>query len=186
MSLNSYNSKMILITSRGMVHTSRGIFRAPTRTPYREYLERIWSIITEDRADVYEVLKDGTKVKLTPQNFDQDNSSKKKNTEIVEPDNKRPMDIVVQSTQPTNSGKKKKHKGQNTNNVNGPLETPKTETFKIEQSEPVLKNAPELPATPLTEGIKEETATQNPDEIDDETLEAMTAPDNLEVTPEEV
>jgi len=53
---------------------------APIRTPYREYIERIWSMLTNDRAEIYERLKNGTDLKLTVQNFDIDNNQQKSET----------------------------------------------------------------------------------------------------------
>lgn len=67
------DSKMIRITSRGMVTTSRGRVITPILCPYRESISRIWSMLTVDRADIEEKLPDGTFVKLTAQNFDKEN-----------------------------------------------------------------------------------------------------------------
>ena len=69
------STKMIKVTSRGYVMTSRGRVLAPIRTPYRESVSKIWSMITTDRADVWEKLPNGEFIQLTPLNFDKDNSS---------------------------------------------------------------------------------------------------------------
>ena len=69
------STKMIKVTSRGYVMTSRGRVLAPIRTPYRESVSKIWSMITTDRADVWEKLPNGEFIKLTPLNFDKDNSN---------------------------------------------------------------------------------------------------------------
>lgn len=74
MGLNAYNSKMITIASRGWVTTSRGRTITPIRTPYREAFDRIWSMMTEERAEIYERLSDGRDIRLTVQNYDQDNT----------------------------------------------------------------------------------------------------------------
>lgn len=85
------DTKMIKVTSRGYVMTSRGRCLAPIRTPYRENISKIWSMITSDRADVWEKLPNGDFIKLTPQNFDKDNSNipkmekKLEETKQVEP-----------------------------------------------------------------------------------------------------
>lgn len=78
-------SKMIKVTSRGMVRTSRGRIRTPINFPYRENVEVIWNMLTVDRAEVWEQLKDKTFVKLTVENFDLDNNlpAKQKATQDV-------------------------------------------------------------------------------------------------------
>ena len=69
-------TKRIVVKSRGKVLTSRGMCISPIARPYNEKLETIMLMISRYRADVYEVLDDGTEVKLTIQNFDKDNSVK--------------------------------------------------------------------------------------------------------------
>ena len=71
--MNSSNSKMIRVTSRGFVTTSRGRVIAPIMSPYRETYDRIWNMITADRADVEEKLPNGEFIKLNTQNFDKVN-----------------------------------------------------------------------------------------------------------------
>lgn len=70
------DTKMIRIVSRGYVFTSRGRVLSPIMCPYRESVNRIWSMITVDRADVEEKLDDGSFVPLTVQNYDKDNNIK--------------------------------------------------------------------------------------------------------------
>ena len=84
------STKMIKVTSRGYVMTSRGRVLAPIRTPYRESISKIWSMITVDRADVWEKLPNGEFVKLTPLNFDKDNCKKEKPVEVKESVNNNP------------------------------------------------------------------------------------------------
>lgn len=83
------SSKMITVQSRGYITTSRGRFMAPIRTPYLETTDRIWSMITQDRADVWERLSNGKDIQLNAQNFDQDNNApveeKKVDTKAAEP-----------------------------------------------------------------------------------------------------
>lgn len=67
------DTKMIRVVSRGFVFTSRGRVMSPIMSPYRESINRIWSMITVDRADVEEKLDDGSFVPLTVQNYDKDN-----------------------------------------------------------------------------------------------------------------
>lgn len=67
------SSKMIKITSRGYVTTSRGRAFAPITRPYREDVGIIFSMLTRDRATVVEVLSDKSEVKLNLQNFDKIN-----------------------------------------------------------------------------------------------------------------
>ena len=71
------DTKMIRVTSRGFVTTSRGRVISPILSPYRESVSRIWSMLTVDRADIEEKLPDGTFLKLNAQNFDKDNYVKK-------------------------------------------------------------------------------------------------------------
>ena len=70
------DTKMIRVVSRGYVFTSRGRVMSPIMCPYRESVNRIWSMITVDRADVEEKLDDGSFVPLTVQNYDKDNNIK--------------------------------------------------------------------------------------------------------------
>lgn len=67
------SSKMIKVTSRGYVTTSRGRAFAPITRPYREDVGVIFSMLTRDRATVVEVLSDKSEIKLTLQNFDKVN-----------------------------------------------------------------------------------------------------------------
>ena len=126
-------TKMITVKSRGYVMTSRGMIMSPIRTPYREQVDRIWSMITKDRAEVYERLKDGTDLKLDVQNYDKDNQPKKRVTpKKVEtaPDlpatkpqesvqnqnnqqNNNSQNIYQQNNQPGNGKKNKKKNKQN-------------------------------------------------------------------------
>lgn len=70
------DTKMIRIVSRGYVSTSRGRVMTPIISPYRESVNRIWNMLTVDRADIDEKLDDGTFVRLTIHNYDKDNSVK--------------------------------------------------------------------------------------------------------------
>lgn len=80
------DTKMVRVTSRGMVTTSRGRVMSPIMSPYRETVDRIWGMITVDRADVEEQLPDKTFVKLTVQNFDKDNYVSKKAVIVNKPE----------------------------------------------------------------------------------------------------
>ena len=68
------DTKMIRVVSRGFVNTSRGRVISPIITPYKESINRIWSMLTVDRADVEERLPDGSFIKLNIQNYDRDNT----------------------------------------------------------------------------------------------------------------
>lgn len=70
------DTKMIRVVSRGFVNTSRGRVISPIITPYKESVNRIWSMLTVDRADVEEKLPDGSFIKLNIQNYDKDNTIK--------------------------------------------------------------------------------------------------------------
>lgn len=69
------DTKMIIVKSRGLVHTSRGLIQSPIMYPYRESVDKIWGMISQDRADVYEVLRNKRELKLDAQNFDLDNNA---------------------------------------------------------------------------------------------------------------
>ena len=69
------DSKMIVIEGRGRVTTSRGLTTTPITSPYREKCSVIWGLLTKDKATVAEVLPDGTKVYLSVQNFNTDNTT---------------------------------------------------------------------------------------------------------------
>lgn len=78
--MNKTNCKKIIVTSRGMILTSRGMCRGPIERPYYETLDAILTMISRYEAEVYEVLPDGTKVRLTMKNFDADNAKKERST----------------------------------------------------------------------------------------------------------
>lgn len=67
-------SKIITVTSRGYVYTSRGRVFAPILSPYREETSVIFQMLTKDGANIVEHLPGGQKIELTIQNFDRDNS----------------------------------------------------------------------------------------------------------------
>ena len=69
----SKKTKLIKVTSRGLVMTSRGICRSPLGQ-YKENVENILVMITKNKATVVEVLPDGKEIPLTIQNFDKDNT----------------------------------------------------------------------------------------------------------------
>lgn len=179
MAFTKSNSKMISIKSRGTVHTSRGIHRSPIRTPYREYIDKIWSIITVDRAEVYEHIGD-YEIKLTPQNYDQDNTPpvKKKPTPKPEPviiEEPKPKIIEESKPIPTPQHPKKKNKNHN-------------KPFIIEQSKPEDVSMPV--GEPKIEEVPVQATEANADSISDEELEALTAPkvenESLEVPVDEL
>lgn len=70
------DTKMIRVVSRGYVSTSRGRVMTPLMSPYRESVNRIWNMLTVDRADIDEKLDDGSFIRLTIHNYDKDNSVK--------------------------------------------------------------------------------------------------------------
>lgn len=78
-------SKMITVTSRGYVRTSRGRVFAPIPSPYREETSVIFQMIAKDDAKVVEHLPNGQKIELNVQNFDRDNSIAPKPVKVEEP-----------------------------------------------------------------------------------------------------
>lgn len=67
-------TKMIKVTSRGMVTTSRGKVHGPINYPYRESVDKIWNMLTVEGATVFEQLLDKSFIKLDTQNFDKNNN----------------------------------------------------------------------------------------------------------------
>ena len=107
------DTKMIRVTSRGYVTTSRGRVISPIMSPYRESISRIWSMITTDRADVEEKLPDGSFVKLTAQNFDKDNFVSEEVKQVEKPELKDPVE-TFKNTDGENKAPEEK-KEENTN-----------------------------------------------------------------------
>lgn len=98
------SSKMIKITSRGYVTTSRGRAFAPITRPYREDVGVIFSMLTRDRATVVEVLSDKSEITLTLQNFDKVNDPTF-SVEDVKPVPMTPVTEVEPTTvEPTDTG----------------------------------------------------------------------------------
>lgn len=81
--MNKKNYKKIVVPSRGMIHTSRGTCRGPIERPYYETIDTILSMISRQELEVYEVLSDNVKVRLTLKNFDKDNSNKEEQNKVV-------------------------------------------------------------------------------------------------------
>lgn len=137
------DSKMIKITSRGFVTTSRGRVMTPILCPYRESISRIWTMMTVDRADIEEKLPDGTFIKLTAQNFDKDNFVSK--------------EIKKQNVEPKVQDKSEAETFKNTDNkkeeqVEKPVEVTKVEQPKEpEEVKPVVEDTNEV-----TDEVKEE------------------------------
>jgi len=77
-------TKMIKVTSRGWVTTSRGQVYAPIIPAYREELGVIFHMLARENAKVVEILRDGSECELTIQNFD-------KNNEPVKPIDPKPV-----------------------------------------------------------------------------------------------
>ena len=73
--MSNRNTKMIRITSRGRVRTSRGVVTTPIQRPYREDVATIFKMLsTQPKPTILEVLENGKTVELTPLNFDKDNN----------------------------------------------------------------------------------------------------------------
>lgn len=104
-------NKMIRVVSRGIVSTSRGRVMSPIMYPYKETIDRIWNMITKDRADIDEQLPDGSFVRLTVQNYDKDNTIKndvatKTPVQVVskpvehkneEPEDKKTVEVITRT-----------------------------------------------------------------------------------------
>ena len=105
-------TKMIKVTSRGYVNTSRGKAFAPINRPYRENVDTIFRMLTVDRATIYEVLPNKELLKLTVHNFDKENSPMPKNMGVEAPKKEEPVvekEVPVEETpapiiEPTDGG----------------------------------------------------------------------------------
>lgn len=84
-------TKMIKVTSRGYVNTSRGKAFAPINRPYRENVDTIFRMLTVDRATIYEVLPNKELLKLTVHNFDKDNTPMPKTMVVGAPKKEEPV-----------------------------------------------------------------------------------------------
>ena len=93
------DTKMIVVKSRGLVHTSRGLIQSPIVSAYRESVDRIWEMLTRDRADVYEVLRNKKEIRLNVQNFDADNNALTRETPVAATEQK--LFTGVETTQQT-------------------------------------------------------------------------------------
>lgn len=142
------SSKMITVRSRGNVTTSRGRFMAPIRTPYLESTDRIWSMITQDRADVWERLSNGTDVQLNAQNFDQDNNAPKK-VVVTEEKNEEPE---------KEEGKQEEPKQEGASNENTETVTPANENTEAGQPDTDATAAPANAENVVPEAKAEEKA----------------------------
>ena len=105
-------TKMIKVTSRGYVNTSRGKAFAPINRPYRESVDTIFRMLTVDRATIYEVLPNKELLKLTVHNFDKDNTPMPKAMVVEAPKKEEPVvekEVPVEETpapiiEPTDGG----------------------------------------------------------------------------------
>ena len=71
---------MIKITSRGYVITDRGRVPTPIMTPYRESIDTIFKMLSQQPSPtIIEVLPNGRLIPLNTSNFDKDN-------ELIKPD----------------------------------------------------------------------------------------------------
>lgn len=82
--MSKVSTKMIKVTSRGIVTTSRGKVSGPINFPYRESVDKIWNMLTMENATVYEQLLDRSFIKLDIQNFDENNNISKTAMEVHE------------------------------------------------------------------------------------------------------
>lgn len=174
---NIDNTKMITVESRGIVTTSRGTVFSPL-SPYRENIQYIWRMITEDQADVYEIVNPTTKVRLTPQNFDKDNRPKPNdsmNKQSVQTN--KPEDI---STSPVNNGDKEQY--QNWNNKKN-----KKNKGKFNKPEVEAMNK-QVPLEPLSSEEKDALLDNPKETLTDNTKPAVneTKSSSLDVPVEEV
>ena len=167
--MSNNNSKMITIQSRGFVMTSRGRVMTPIRTPYRESTSRIWSMLNNDHADIYERLKDGTDLKLTPQNFDTDN-----NAVATAPVELKPVQAPIKTqpdpVPPAVVEEKKELETAPELPAASVEETPVNQEDTVADEASEVETAPELPATPVedAEEVSDDADTQETEEDGDE------------------
>ena len=154
------DTKMIRVTSRGYVTTSRGRVISPIMSPYRESISRIWSMITTDRADVEEKLPDGSFVKLTAQNFDKDNFVSEEVKQVEKPELKDPVETFKNTDGENKAPEEKKEENtnkqeqvetpvQNNNQNNDPRYNKKNKNKNRNNNQNANKQSVEVTAEPV-------------------------------------
>lgn len=150
------DTKMIRVTSRGYVTTSRGRVISPIMSPYRESISRIWSMITTDRADVEEKLPDGSFVKLTAQNFDKDNFVSKEVKQVEKPELKDPVETFKNTDGENKAPEEDSNKQeqvetpvQNNNQNNDPRYNKKNKNKNRNNNQNANKQSVEVTAEPV-------------------------------------
>ena len=169
--MKQVQTKMITVESRGFVMTSRGKVMTPIRTPYRENVDRIWSMLTQDRATVMEHIGN-KRIPLNVLNFDTDNSgnqNKQKEAAPTAPEGKTPESSarVVNDITPQDNGVPMRTgdvfstdptKVQSHHNPDTPIENPVAEQTPekviIEPEKEAAPTAPEGKTPETTEGEK--------------------------------
>lgn len=151
--------KLIKVTSRGIVLTSRGKCRTPFITPVWEDVDIIFQMISAQRATVIEVLNNGEEVTLTPFNFDKDNSNGSSASSMSKPN-------------PPVLGKVNDKKNKKNNKVTTPVtpEPVKPEVTPAEEVKEIVKE--ELAETPTPEPTPEVVAPV--EEVTEEVVEEVT------------
>lgn len=181
------DTKMIRIVSRGYVSTSRGRIMSPVMSPYRESINRIWSMLTVDRADIDEKLPDGSFIRLNIQNYDRDNTIKEEVATNVPVKPVAPTPAPVVNTVPTQTKVEKPDE-----NTSEPIEPEKAEEVKTLDETPSEKSLDkkseepvEVPSEPKDENGAEVPSEEiDPEDTTDESGEESDSEDSDDTTPE--
>lgn len=151
-------SKLIKVTSRGYVTTSRGDIFAPITTPYREDTRLIFNMLAQQNATVVEVFPDKTELVLTVQNFDKDNYHPVKAKPVYTGVPTPPIFNDTPIEEETSDGAEEK-----------------VEEVLVETPEPVIEELQEEPTPVKPEPVVEETSL----------VEEATQDESTETTPNE-
>ena len=109
MVFNKKNTKLIKVTDRGMIVTSRGVVRGPITVPYLETYDAILLMISRYNNNVFEVLKNGAEIQLNINNFNKDNNAPKEVIPTVEKRQSEP-NRELNPTQAINAGMSRKER----------------------------------------------------------------------------
>ena len=122
--------KRIKITSNGPLTTKGGV-RGPVLRPYMESIYNIRNMLVRDKATIIEILKDGSELKLTAENYMLDN-----NESITVPD-EIPADVKPENV--------------SLGNAVAPLSPAPTETVDLSKNEEIVPD--EIPADVKPENV---------------------------------
>lgn len=140
--------KLIIVTTRANILTSRGYCIGPILYPFYEETSQILGMISKG-ADVFEVLSDGKQIKLTNGNFDKDNSVEG-TVKTTSPDTNQNKQNVNNYQKNNNFNKNNNTKPFNKNNNNKPFNNNKPNVQKDQSVQPTQKDQHTKPDVIIT------------------------------------